>query len=514
MEIEALANEVVRIIKNLKPERGNMTGIFAQWGRGKTRLMNEIWKRFSGNKKESKWSRIKNYLFKKGWKKKSTEKKEVEYIQIEYQAWRYQDTPASWAYLYEQFSLKFLGNKKGLKNFISYHIRLLKLNIERDGLWNLVLAILLSSLAVLTLSIKIPDDYEYKNLIVKIGVPTFGFLIGIGIKNFNRSYFSKAINLIRKYGIKTTFTETLGIQAEIQKELIHLVNTWIKPKSNKKLVLFVDDLDRCSGEKAIEIIDALRIMLDDDKLKDKLLVITAIDERILQLAVFKKYEYAINHPIKHFNENDLVREYIDKLFIFSVKLGSLTKSESQEFFEKLTNDDAAIEPEKQVSKGISGIGEENRKIEIREESNIASKPAPSSPPIPDGQVDVQLQFEKIDKLSREVIDMFKSNLGYINNSTPRKIRILYYRYLFAKNLLILRNSNQNENSYWLSDQFHDIFIRLLIDFSQKQTSYIEEQRRKALASDELMDLEISVERKVSSTEYVELLKVFELTIAY
>ncbi len=37
-----LADQIVTVIDNLQSESGNMIGVFGRWGRGKTRLMNEI----------------------------------------------------------------------------------------------------------------------------------------------------------------------------------------------------------------------------------------------------------------------------------------------------------------------------------------------------------------------------------------------------------------------------------------------------------------------------------------
>ncbi len=60
---------------------------------------------------------------------------------------------------------------------------------------------------------------------MKLGVT--GIAIGLLAKNIKRDYLTRALNLIKRYGIKTSFKTTLGIQAEIQKELEHLINAWI-----------------------------------------------------------------------------------------------------------------------------------------------------------------------------------------------------------------------------------------------------------------------------------------------
>lgn len=108
--VEQLAAEVAGVITHLKVEPGNMTGIFGPWGRGKSYLMNFIWRSLQ------------------------IQAANFRYYKVTYQAWRYQDTPAAWAYLYETFSKCYLGNPKaGIRDFFVYHSRLWKLNVRREG---------------------------------------------------------------------------------------------------------------------------------------------------------------------------------------------------------------------------------------------------------------------------------------------------------------------------------------------------------------------------------------------
>ncbi len=82
--VKEIAIEVGELLKKLLDQKGNMFGIFGQWGRGKTFLWQEITKYLSANEKNS-----------------------VQFLKVEFHAWKYQDTPASWAYLYEIFADKY-----------------------------------------------------------------------------------------------------------------------------------------------------------------------------------------------------------------------------------------------------------------------------------------------------------------------------------------------------------------------------------------------------------------------
>ncbi|MBT1711939.1 KAP family NTPase [Fulvivirgaceae bacterium PWU5] len=463
LNVDAIAQEITTIIRNLKPDTGNMIGIFAPWGRGKTRLMKEIWKLLSDEEANA-WARLKKKIrMLLPWGKKP-----VKYYQIKYQAWRYQDTPAAWAYLYEQFSLAFLGNNRKLQNIPRYHFHLLRLNIERHGWWGFLGFAAFLFLATMGVLVWTPLKEEIVEISSRIWISIAGVLVGISFKNFRLGYFTKAINIINKYGIKVSFRNTLGVQAEIQKELVHIINAWAPNGAKKKLLLVVDDLDRCNEEKTIEIIDALRIILDDDDLKDKLFVLTAIDERILSSAVGRKY-----HDVKDVKLDELSREYIDKLFIFSIKLGCLTESETMDFFEKFIRREKLTWIKEEVSEPSKTQSANN---DIRTEANIKNAPPINQQQTAfaatQGTENKKKPNPTIKNPSDKELHFIEKNLSKVENITPRKIRILYYRYLFARNLIITSSDQRSTEDYWLNESHQEHFVEFLIHFSESPTRNI------------------------------------------
>jgi len=477
--VKDLAKQVVEIIHNLKSEPGSMVGVFGPWGRGKTYLIN----------------RITNLLL--------SEKKN--YQLVKFHAWRYQDTPASWAYLYERFSEEYLGDKRqGLIAWVKYQFRLWVLNLEREGIWkSIYLAMGFFMLSIFYVAIK-PNDI-FLNLIALFGFPLAALLINFIIENLNREYLSKAVNLIKKYGIKTSFRDNLGIQAEIQKELVHLVNAWTKSKKLNRIVLFVDDLDRCKEEKSLEIIDSLRIILDEEKIFNKLLVITAVDQRILKTAVSNRY---CNLP----QNSEQVREYIDKLFIFSLKLNALSHDESKEFFDTLIKNDKEVleeaikkkEEENVLSNAASLIETIGENFENEEEIK-STRVAPN----------ISTTAIKTQKLTEFEIDRIKNRLISVSNPTPRKIRILYYRYRFAKNILIQKYSRNKDNPFWLIEPNLDHFLSLLIYLSQaSELEFTTEINRINIIESNEVDSKLILGFKCPKHEYLNLFRILQLVIAY
>ena len=164
-----------------------------------------------------------------------------------------------------------------------------------------------------------------------------------------RFYFSvkpKAVKLFEKYSKVTSFKSYLGVQAEIQDKLEILLKTWVKEKplrenETDKILIVVDDIDRCSEEKIINIIDSLRVMLENKDISKRVVVLAAVDGNVLIRAIKSKYYDMIDKDfaIKEYNEEKskiaekLSREYMDKLFLAGIKLGVLTESERGEIFE-------------------------------------------------------------------------------------------------------------------------------------------------------------------------------------
>ncbi len=77
------------------------------------------------------------------------------------------------------------------------------------------------------------------------------------------------------YSNKMSFQKYLGLQAEIQKEIVFLFKTWIPPNKifDTKILLFVDDIDRCDENRVIQVVDSLKVMLEDLEISKRLIIL-------------------------------------------------------------------------------------------------------------------------------------------------------------------------------------------------------------------------------------------------
>ena len=527
--VDDISQELADIIINMPCEAGRMIGIFGKWGRGKTFLMNETWK--------------------------VIQEKDENFERINFHAWKYQDTPAVWAYLYEKFAEIYYSSARGkyrqkesdkkrtclilFFNRIRYAWnrlgRMFTLNTIRLG-WGKILLFLLtflfSSIWILAWSIQYKIYLVYKVLVI-IGLP-----ITVGVLMLYFRYRNPAIQLFKKYYSKPSFINVLGIQEEVQKELKYLIKAWNKKVRNLKLLLFVDDIDRCTEEKIIQLIDSLRVMLDDEKLSKNIVIISAVDEYILKRTIKRKYDDL--ECDKQSNENgkceEFVKEYLDKIFLLGLRLGALTPKDVDEFFLEFTREDRAnIEMPTfeflisdrnakylvgdYVDDGYVTIDSdqidndelelENKNIVDNERSNHTTQDTLMS----------EKEFEAKDnisnRLSPEEINIFRKALLRHTTMTPRQIRIIYYRYLFAKNLLIRQYQKLMKKNIWVDSNYTFYVIDLLIQISiSKDNNILLAERSKYINLKNIEDREYLKEVSISAFDYKMLLNVLEIVISY
>lgn len=303
-------------------------GLFGRWGRGKSFF----------------WEETQKYL-------RSKYPDSFEYVELH--AWKYQDTPAVWAYLYELLVESYYDKRsehpgwniwklyrgtywRNLPKWMGYQVRKLRLNWQRGVTQRELIGFAGSVLAGVTtyfIGDSIHLSTESSGLLGSfVWISSFVF----GVRELRKKYGTDARNLIRTATQNASFAQQLGFQHEVQNELNCLLKVWLpeskQQQQRKRVLLFIDDIDRCTESKIIQIVDAVRVMLHDPYIRDRVLVVAAIDERILLRAIGNKYS-GVSDPEKRYQ---LSREYMDKLFIAGLRLGPLADHEKDEIFDGFT----------------------------------------------------------------------------------------------------------------------------------------------------------------------------------
>ncbi len=532
--VDTLSREIAAILANLHTgDKGKMVGIFGRWGRGKTFLMEQVCHLLNTEP---------------GYKKR--------FEIVFFHAWKYQDTPASWAYLYEALAKRYYtaADRPAFKKPVYQYLRLFKLNLRRIGYWPLI------SFGLLLLAyIVFGDKIKGELSIAPFSLPGLGLdgLVGLSllglVKRVYGQFKGKAVNLFNTYFKKQSYKDLMGVQAEIQNELRCLLTAWISDedleKYDRRILLVVDDIDRCSEQRIIQIIDSLRVMLEDDEISKRVVILAAVDERVLQRAIQWKYhklletDYALkeDNPEKLRISNMLTREYMDKLFISGLKLGILTREEREEIFRALTAGKAPQEPPeaeeavdstiKEPSHGpsepagekmpervdgassplptIEDDGEDDEEAGEPEEAHIDAGVAPDEPepPAPPDYEISRDEYRELQQLIRRYQD-----------ATPRQIRIFYYRYLLARNLLDQRLKSRGIPRPEPVRERTSLLGELLLKYSGDHTpADIRSTKRELLRTSEpicTVFLPDGEKYEGDRRQILEILSILEMVIAY
>lgn len=387
--IDTLANCYIKQMDQIAikaDEKFRMLGIFGPWGRGKTYFFNRIKTILNGRQKSQQG-------------KVSDESKIMNYKIVEFNAWKYQDTPAIWAYLYENLYSSLDKCQKSAFWVRSFGKKILLLLAVLCAAW--LLNIFISWVS------DVSDDI--KNYINVIQIP-LAWITTIG--TFIYAYINKPFTVqkqINNYIKRKSYNNILGIQSDLESDIEQLLKYIIPKPEEKQLLLFVDDIDRCTSDKMIHIINSLRIILENKEIQKRLIVICSVDAEKL------KEGYCLSKNVERENERFLeeAREHLDKLFIFSIGLSPIDYNQQLEYLERLTD-----------------LKKSNNE---KTESTI-----PFSTSRSEGSFAATSSSNEIPKFDDNYIyEIMKDFLFKHQNIefTPRKIRIMYYRLLFANNII-------------------------------------------------------------------------------
>lgn len=249
-----LAKELASVVEKIKNEPGTILGVFGRWGRGKSYLLEKIYESLSDS-----------------------------FIRVDFHAWKYRETESSLAYLYENL-VDAYSTEKEKESVFSKFSSILKLNLVRLGSLEVIL-LLFSFLLIIIWYFILPFEF-------KIHLFLFLGLSGVfGLLTLNYKFKPSAIGTLSKYSKKFSFKDKMGFQAELIDELILLFKCWLPSdtKDTKRVLLVVDDLDRCSLEQVVNIIEAVKIIQEEPGICEKLVVFIAVDYDILHMALEKKF---------------------------------------------------------------------------------------------------------------------------------------------------------------------------------------------------------------------------------
>lgn len=143
-------------------------------------------------------------------------------------------------------------------------------------------------------------------------LPSFDFGINLGLISVS----SSSDKLIEQY--VENIDKINNLHSYLEKEII-----------KDKLVVFIDDLDRCSIENTLNILESIKIFLS---IKNTTFIVGADIDKLE-----KAWELRYNKSMIRFDES---KNHIDKIFQINIKLPTKVNSKMYEFLDSFTKDNS------------------------------------------------------------------------------------------------------------------------------------------------------------------------------
>jgi hypothetical protein len=184
-------------------------------------------------------------------------------------------------------------------------------------------------------------------------------VVGFGFKNIvvpmASTYLTGGISLIPQIALGLSSINGKELTDKIKSgEIEELLKSFLKDKANEeepilvrnfrndfnlliekskinKLVVIIDDLDRCTPDRIIENLEAIKLFLNVDKTA----FIIGADPRIVRHAIEYRYKHKYENSISENPNNRIVEDYLEKLIQIPYNLPRLSDSEVETYISLL-----------------------------------------------------------------------------------------------------------------------------------------------------------------------------------
>ncbi|MDQ0885017.1 hypothetical protein QFZ81_000105 [Paenibacillus sp. V4I9] len=284
------ANSISKLITNKETQPPLSIGIYGPWGEGKSsflRLIEEELSVLNNNRKQDEELRAK-------YSKTHS---------VRFDATEYDDQSKIWYSILKQLYAKF-EEELGFRAKIIYGLRKLIISFRKNKWMYITNSILLLVFFIwfyfLNKENSIIDMVKNNSFFINVIGLISSISVGINIvipfikklKFLTKPLSEKATNhmLIPNYKRK------LGTRENIKDDLKDLIDIWLKDKKEERLVLFVDELDRCSEKTIVEFFNAFQLLLPVESIVS---VISINKETV---------SYALANNNKHYFEGNVTNE--------------------------------------------------------------------------------------------------------------------------------------------------------------------------------------------------------------
>jgi len=319
LNYDRFANAFSELILNPELETPITVGIYGHWGKGKSFLMQKILEKTQSNPQSE--------------NKNVSGTKKFKILAIKFNAWSYSTSNHLWAGMVTHFYNeveKFLGWKVPFYRIIKAVQKSWKKAFSLSIFYFLI-GFAINILLEYTRHLRAVENLRIILNSISASIVGGSILASLPIlwstlRDFtNTLFFSRAQNLQAVIS-RPDFHDQLGIMADIEKE-INFISETLK-KNSSRLVLFIDDLDRCDHKKAVEVLQAIMLLLAN-KNGLPFIIFLGIDARTIVRAIEESYgDVLVGAGITGY-------EFLDKIIQLPFVIPPTDPADMENFIESL-----------------------------------------------------------------------------------------------------------------------------------------------------------------------------------
>ncbi|GAB4422527.1 MAG: hypothetical protein Kow0031_00360 [Anaerolineae bacterium] len=422
-------------------------GIYGPWGSGKSTFMTLVKKHLDGwdrrqHPQPGYWQKQRIRLFGQPRQKEVDDSPRV--ICVEYNAWAYTDSEKLWAGLVEKISPYLDEQIPVIKKPLFWFRR----NSRRFA-WALLVglspfAVGLAAWGLVNWLFSLSGEVGAQTVtaIVTLALSALGSL-----RNFaaQKPLTDAVSTLLKDYDAE----EVKGVMGTIQDEFQQTVKDYFVPpgdggkkpaeggtgslgklrQNRLKVVVMIDELDRCPLEKIVDILEGIKIFLAEEIF----IVLMAVDTRVIAESVRLHYK-DVNNP-------NLAREYLEKIIQIPIQVPAADPRQLASFVTSLMEiGESADDPGAEAEAGAPGPAGHS----VATEGGPVTVADPSRAPL----VVSETLFNplQLDDTATEQKAITAFAINYLD-SNPRRIKRLLNTYRFVK-ILATRRGERTDQIEW------------------------------------------------------------------
>ena len=257
--------------------------------------------------------------------------------------------------------------------------------------------------------------------------------------------FKRAMD--RHAELKTKYNERLGFTAEANKDIGHLVKA-ITTSQSKALVIFVDDLDRCSPKHVGNVVEAINQIFNSAE-KRPCAFILGMDRDVVVASIEHEYRH-VTEQLKHINPvlaNHFGENFLGKIVQATIQIPPPGNTALARLLSSITGNNppqalaAAQQPfdQQQVEKAVQAFKQAELKNPVDAEKQ-RDKVEKSLPDIRPEDVDEALRQVRGDLLTSDSKDVATAEFAVLKYLPPNPRTLKRFDNLFRLQLHVTNNT--------------------------------------------------------------------------